>query len=365
MAPKMKRNEISRREMLRTAGSALTALALGQSLYAASNASRGKRMGVVIFSYHLRNSSKNDSQRYPRFKDAIELLEHCHAYGAGGVQVGVNDWERVFARKVRDRREQLDMFLEGQIRLPKNESDLALFESKLKAAKEAGASVLRVALGGRRYEQFDQIDGWKAMKAQAWESFRLAEPVAAKHRVKIGIENHKDWRIPDMLEFMEGLSSEWMGVCIDTGNSIALLEHPMETVEAFAKYAVTTHIKDMGVKEYADGFLLSEVPIGHGFLDMKRVFEVCEKANPQIQFCLEMATRDPLKVPCLTDQYWATFENVEPLQLARAIAMVRKNESPRELPRITGRPQDERLRLEEKNIRQCVQYAEKHLGLRG
>jgi len=351
--------------MLKTAGCGLAAITAGQSLYAASNAARGKRMGVVIFSYHLRNSSRNTSQRYPRFRDTIELLEHCNEYGAGGVQVGVNDWENVFARKVRDRREQLGMFLEGQIRLPKSRGDLAKFESTLKAAKEAGASVLRTAVGGRRYEQFDEIDGWKAMKSQAWKSFRLVEPLLAKHRVKIGIENHKDWRIPDLLEFMKGLSSEWIGICIDTGNSIALLEHPMETVEAFAQYAVTTHIKDMGVKEYEDGFLLSEVPLGDGMVDMKRVFEICEKANPNIQFCLEMATRDPLKVPCLTDKYWATFEKMESLQLARALSMIRKNESKQELPYITGRPQDERLRLEEKNIRQCMDFAEERLGLTG
>lgn len=359
------RNAMSRRDMLKATGLGIAAITASQSLYAASKASRGKRMGVVIFSYHLRNSSENRSNRYPQFKDAIELLEHCSKYGAGGVQVGVSGWESVFAKKVRDRREQLGMFLEGQIKLPKSEGDLAGFEATLKAAKEAGASVLRVAVGGRRYEDFDRIDGWKAMKARAWKSFRLAEPIAAKHKVKIGIENHKDWRIPDMLEFMEGLSSEWMGVCLDTGNSISLLEHPLETVEAFAKYAVTTHIKDMGVREYEDGFLLSEVPIGDGMVDMGKVFEICERANPNIQFCVEMSTRDPLKIPCLTDKYWATFENMEPVRLARALSMVRKNESKRELPFITGRSQDDRLRLEEANIRHCVKYAEDRLGLTG
>ncbi len=322
-------------------------------------------MGVVVFSYHLRRSSKNDSKRYPRFENAIELLEHCSEIGAGGLQVGVSGWETVFAKKVRDRREQLGMFIEGQIRLPKTRRDTDRFEKTVRAAKEAGATVLRVAVGGRRYEDFDAIDGWKAMKEQAWESLRLAEPIVARNQVKLGIENHKDWQIPDMLEFMEGLSSEWIGTCIDTGNSISLLEHPMETVEAFAKYAVTTHIKDMGVKEYKDGFLLSEVPIGDGFLDMRRVFDVCEAANPDIQFCLEMATRDPLKVPCLTEKYWATFEHGNAMDLAKALRMIRKNASKRELPYIAGRSQDDMLRYEERNIRSCFKYAEEHLGLTG
>ena len=347
--------------------SGVAALSLGAPLIrgAESAPSRGKRLGVVVYSYHLRRSSQNSSTQYPPFKDAIELLEHCHSLGAGGAQVGVHGWQAAFGKRVRDRREQLGMFLEGQIRLPKSESDLSAFESDLLAAREAGATVLRVAVGGRRYEQFDNVEDFKAMKTQAWKSFRLAEPIAAKHRVKLGVENHKDWRIPEMLEFMEGLSSEWIGTCIDTGNSIALLESPMETVQAFAKYAVSTHIKDMAVKEYDEGFLLSEVPIGQGFLDMRRIFDICEKANPKIQFCLEMITRDPLRIPCLTNAYWATFESMKPQRLAQALSMVRDRQTDRALPRIADRGADDRLAYENRNVYDCIRYAETHLGLKG
>jgi len=165
---------------------------------------------------------------------------------------------------------------------------------------------------------------------------------------------------------MEGLSSEYIGTCLDTGNSISLLEHPMETVEtveAFAKYAVTTHIKDMGVKEYEDGLLLSEVPVGKGFLDMKRILEICEKSNPKIQYNLEMTTREPLKVPCLTDRYWATFGEVWGEQLARALSMVRKHQQD-DLMSIAGKSGDSLYELEERNEVESVRHAQT-LGLNG
>ena len=82
---------------------------------------------------------------------------------------------------------------------------------------------------------------------------------------------------------------------VDTGNSISLLEHPDETAGRLAQYGFTTHIKDMGVQEYADGFLLSEVPVGQGFLNMQSIFDTLEKHNPDIRFCLEMITRNPLQ----------------------------------------------------------------------
>ena len=256
------------------------------------------------------------------------------------------------------------MYLEGQLKLPLDSSDVARFEEDVRAGKEAGATIFRIAIGGRRYEDFDTAEGFIAMKEGAKRSLRLAEPIARRHRIQIAIENHKDWRIPDMLELVEGIGSEYVGVCIDTGNSISLLEHPNETVEAFAKYAFTTHIKDMGVKLYEDGFLLSEVPVGQGFLDMKRIFDVCEKANPKINFNLEMITRDPLQVPCLTDKYWATFGEVRGQRLAKALTMVRENSHHRQVW-IEGKEGDALYRFEESNVLDSIEYAEKRLGLRG
>ncbi len=54
------------------------------------------------------------------------------------------------------------------------------------------------------------------------------------------------------------IGSRHVGVCLDTGNNIALLEDPDVTVETLAPLAVSVHLKDMAVAEYADGW----IPIG-------------------------------------------------------------------------------------------------------
>ena len=51
-----------------------------------------------------------------------------------------------------------------------------------------------------------------------------------------------------------------MGVNVDTGNSFALLEDPLEMVKAYAPWAFATHIKDMALAEYEDGFLVVTLP---------------------------------------------------------------------------------------------------------
>ena len=155
-------------------------------------------------------------------------------------------------------------------------------------------------LGGRRYETFDTAEAFKEFADQQWKALTQAEPIIRNQNMKLAIENHKDWRLDEMLLLLQRISSEFVGVCVDTGNNIALLDDPMSLVKALAPYAHSVHLKDMGVEEYEDGFLLSEVPLGEGYLDIPEMVKVLREAKPDLDFSLEMITRDPLKIPCLT-----------------------------------------------------------------
>ena len=85
-------------------------------------------------------------------------------------------------------------------------------------------------------------------------------------------------------------------------------------------------------------------------------------ARPEIRLNLEMITRDPLKVPCLTEGYWATFPDLPGRYLARTLSLVRDHPPSRPLPRISSLAQDEQLRAEDDNIRRCFAFCEERLG---
>jgi sugar phosphate isomerase/epimerase len=154
-----------------------------------------------------------------------------------------------------------------------------------------------------------------------------------------------------------------VGVCLDTGNSIALLEEPHEVVEAYAPWTFTTHFKDMGVAEYEEGFLLSEVPLGSGYLDLKRVVETVHKAHPEARLNLEMITRDPLRIPCLTKKYWATLGAVPGSALADMLADVRRHKNPQPLPVVSTLDHRAQLAVEAVNVRASLDYAREKLKL--
>jgi len=352
---------MTRRDFLQKASAGAVAL----SLPCSAALLKATGMGVVVHSYATRWNSKVTSRQYPGFANALELLEHCAQSGAGGVQVVVNDWAPAFTRQFRDRREKLGLYLEGSVGLPKKPGDVAAFERDVRAASEAGARVLRtVSLGGRRYETFRSLADWQAFRKSAVLALQLAEPVLRRHGVRLGVENHKDWRADELAALLNAIGSEYVGATIDFGNSIALLEDPLAVVQTLAPFVVSSHIKDMGVEEYADGFLLAEVPLGKGILDLPKLVALCRQHNPEVAFNLEMITRDPLRIPCFREEYWTTFPDVAGGELARMMRYVRQHPPATALPRVSSLSAEEKLSVEEQNIRDCLAYSRTSLAFR-
>ncbi len=343
-------------------------LAAGIAAVAASGTSRAqdrapRSMGLVIHSFPVRLAADKDKRPEDRLSDPIRFLEYGKSLGAGGVQIGIGARDDAYADRLRGLAEAVSMDLEGIASLPRDEGDLPRFEAEIRTARRAGATIVRTVLSsGRRYETFDSPAAFRKSADRSVHSLGLAAPVVVKHGVRLAVENHKDWRSDELVAILKTLGCDHVGTCVDTGNSLALLEDPAETVEALAPLAFTTHIKDMGVEEYARGFRIAEVPLGDGTLDLPRIVQTLRAAHPDIPLNLEMITRDPLDVPCLDDRYWATFPDLPARHLARMLSWVRGHAPTRPLPRTSGLGPEERTRAEDDNIRRCLDYARDRLS---
>ncbi|HEX3682676.1 MAG TPA: TIM barrel protein [Bryobacteraceae bacterium] len=296
-----------------------------------------------------------------RPKDTYQFLEHCHSLGAAGIQAPLNgDLPRLRARA-----EALGMYVEGWAAMPKcgpRLSDTAAFEQALNDAKAVNAVAIRTAcLDTRRYETFSTYAEWQQFVSARDQSIEAALPILDRYKIPLGIENHKDWLAGDLAALLARHSSEYLGVCLDFGNNVSLLDDPMHAIEALAPYAVSTHLKDIAVAPAANGFLLSEVILGQGRLDLPRAIALVRQSRPRTRMSLEMITRDPLLVPCFTDKYWATFPDRSGLYLARTLRFVRDHQS--RLPAISQLPHEGQLQTEEQNVAACLRYASEKLML--
>ncbi len=326
-------------------------LVVARSLLAASGAEKS-RLGICTFSCHQR-------WKLTQPPNAADFYHYARELGAEGVQSPLRGCE---PKTIRDLVEQTGGYYEGELRLPKTESGLAAFEAEVRQTREAGAFVARaVFTNGRRYEAFPTLEAFRAFHEQAQQTLALIEPVLKKHRLKLAIENHKDHTTEELVGMMKFISSEWIGVLVDTGNNLALLEEPHAVIEALAPSALSVHLKDMAVQTSDDGFLLSEVPLGTGMLDLPRMIATLRKVNPRIVINLEMATRDPLRIPCLKEGYFTTLPGRKETHLTAAMQRVKQNPPKAPVPVVSGKPNEQILAEEEQHNRHGLAWMQKKL----
>jgi len=321
------------------------------------------QLGLVLYALGLRRRHRW-RQLYPDAPVPIALLEECLHFGTGGIQCSLDSRKPEVAAEVRRRAEAESLHVEAIIQPPQDDADVVRFEQDIKVAQTAGATLARtVILPGRRYEQFTDLETFREFEVRGLQSLQRAEPILARHRFRLAVENHKGQRVPERLETFRQVSSEWVGMCVDLGNSFALLEDPIEVVRAYAPWAMTVHIKDQALQSYEDGFLFGDVALGDGFLDLPAMVKILREANPSIQFDLETITRDPLRVPVLQQTYYRSMGDIPASDLGRALREIRVSAAPEPLEIISALSLDDQVAAESRNIRRSVDYARETLGL--
>jgi sugar phosphate isomerase/epimerase len=297
----------------------------------------------------------------PPLMEAVEVLDYCRELGCGGLQTTVQGWTPEIARQLRESAESAGLYLEGSIELPQDDGDVDRFDREMRRAREAGVTVFRSYLGGRRYEELKDMAAVKRYRDLALKRILWAEPVLKRLGACLGVENHKDLRAEEWVELLRTVGSAHVGCCLDFGNNLALLESPEQTLQALGPYLVTTHLKDMALAPCPEGFEMAEVPLGQGMLDLPGLIAACVAANPTVTFNLEMITRDPLTIPCLEDRYWDVMKGVPGASLAEGLRLARDRAAAK-LERVGNRSKEALCLWEAEQNAACAAYAFKELG---
>ena len=296
-----------------------------------------------------------------------DIVEYAHEKGLGNAHTTLPaDLDPVKIKKLRDQIEKYDMRLVVLVRTPRTDADLPKYEASVKACAEMGGRVECVhdPFSGRRYEQFKSAAEFHEFDAICKAAVRRAGPILRKYKMRLAIENHKGWRSDELVAWVKSTGSEYVGVALDLVNNVSLIETPQQTIDTLAPYTIFVSFKDIGVDFYSDGILLSEVGFGDGLLDLAGIVARFQKKDPKMLFQLEMLTRDPLKVPIFTEQYWKVYDDkspVPPRDLAMLIAWIKNNPPKVPLPRTSGLSPEGVLALEDRLNQQSIDYARAYL----
>jgi sugar phosphate isomerase/epimerase len=354
---------LNRRDALLKLSCAGSALLFASAAAIPEENSRRTKMGIVTYAFGIHQKNKW-AGKHQGLSPALALLEEAHELGTAGIQSEISLQDAPLASELRRRAESYGMYVEASISPPKSAEDVNRFEQGVITAQSAGAVLARgVIMPGRRYEEFKSIAEFRKAEQHGLQSLQWAEPVLARRKFRLAIENHKDQRVAEKLETIKRVGSENIGLCVDVGNSFTLMEDPLEIARAYAPYAFTVHFKDQAVRENPQGFWFADVPLGEGFLDLAAIIKILRDARPDIHLNLELITRDPLNVPILKDEFWTTLPDVPARDLARVLQTIKTHGAPKPFVKVTELPVEKQLALESSNVSQSLVYAREHLGL--
>src|SRR5512145_74311 len=185
----LKEQRSTRREFLYS----VSALALTQVVKPAIPTAL-KTLGIAYTSFPIRSRQAGQGGEGPAIP-AEKFVDLCKSFGGDGCQMAFSQLvstDEDYLRRVRRALEDKGMFLELSLG-GKVLADAEEFARVASVAQQLGVTRARVAINGRRYEEFSDLQKWKEF-ANHWRQVLLqSEPMLKQHKLAIGIENHKEW----------------------------------------------------------------------------------------------------------------------------------------------------------------------------
>ena len=209
----------------------------------------------------------------------------------------------------------------------------------IRAAKILGSSIVRCVLGN----QADRL-GPIPYETHVEEGLRVLRAVSSLARdleITLAVENHGgvDFLARELKAFVEEAGTDYVGVCLDTGNPAAAGEDPVLAAEVLASYVVSSHVRDSRVWPVPEGAMVQWVPVGQGCVDLRRILAILSESAPTAPVNLEIITgvpSHPRLVPYLDPEsdFWGRYPAMLARDLARFIRLAARGK-PEPLEQIT------------------------------
>jgi 3-oxoisoapionate decarboxylase len=160
--------------------------------------------------------------------------------------------------------------------------------------------------------------------------------------VKLAVENHGgDLQAREMKMMIDTVGRDVMGVCLDSGNPVWMLEDPHMTLEMLIPYAETSHVRDSAVWKVPEGIAVRWVNMGEGNVDIDGwIRKFILSANPRIH-----RIYDP--------KFWDNWRQMPAWEFSRFQALADKGTPKPAVPRVAGKTAGQQ-RIEDLEL--CVRY---------
>jgi 3-oxoisoapionate decarboxylase len=117
-------------------------------------------------------------------------------------------------------------------------------------------------------------------------------PRFESRKIRLAIENHDRFKAREFEEIIRSVGSEWVGICLDSVNSMGAGEGFEEVSNILLPYTINLHVKDFTIKRVSHkmGMVIGGVPAGKGMLDISGIIKKLTILNRCQSAILELWT---------------------------------------------------------------------------
>lgn len=287
-----------------------------------------------------------------------DLIARAAELGLAGVHVAnarlLASTDPVYLNDIRQRAADQGLYLE----LGSAGTDASQLHEAIEIAVALGARYVRTFVGA------DRQSGWAAWRQQldrAVDGLRQVAPIARDRGVALVVENHGDLTSPEIVSLLDKVDADdAVGVCLDTGKSILVVEDPLVAAQNLAPYVFTACLTDYCLVPTSSGVQVIGCALGEGAVDLPAIVQVLRQRRADMHLNIESPVQ-AWDLPFLVDKFWDAFYDRGPRDLAALIRLVRRNPADpaadHRSPAVKGLGEGEVLRIEDEMLLRSIDYA--------
>ena len=231
---------------------------------------------------------------------AIDLIDRAHQYGLDIVQIADNMAAHELSpgqiTTLRDHAEELGIAIElGTVGV-----EHAHLRRYLKLASTLGTRLVRTLI---------QTSGENPDLTHAESCIRAVEEEFRSAGVVLAIENYEQQPCAELASLVARIGSPFVGICLDTVNSLGALETPRQVVAMLGRFVQNLHIKYFTIRRVQSrmGYEVLGCPAGEGDLEIDWILSELEKHGNNPSMILEQWTpwTGNIDSTIATEEAWA------------------------------------------------------------